>query len=422
MTYPLSSPVLAGQPTAAAHYNYLRTDALYLGQASEDAAVLGQLLAHYSDNLNLSRLGSNRLRIEAAPETPVALVIQGCPCRVTANVDLASGAAPSGSAAAWFVFVQRASGASTFTLSVNTSATPAPNQALIGAFYWDGSQIVADSVSLLQRERLLKVLNLSPSQQAGGRLCLQSGEPYGSDDRSGSTVYYSPFTAGVIALYAPGFGWVNHAFSEISLPLPGTPDTNYDIFAGWDGSAVQLSALAWASDSLRAASLSLQDGRWVLGSDASLRYLGSVRVGAGGVAVDSKTQRLVWNADNRRAKLIYRMDSTTHTYGSATWRMWNDDSDNYAQLLLGENNPLTLQLFGDQSGSVAGDAIRVGIGVNSIGGSVILGSSSGDNFKGSVVYCNVLAAGVHQFNVCEYGNASSTCTYFRATLSGEFWC
>ena len=33
MTYPLSTTVSAGQPTAAAHYNHLRSDALRFGQA-----------------------------------------------------------------------------------------------------------------------------------------------------------------------------------------------------------------------------------------------------------------------------------------------------------------------------------------------------------------------------------------------------
>ena len=41
MTYPLSSEVSSGQPTAAAQYNNLRRDALRLGQADADAATHG---------------------------------------------------------------------------------------------------------------------------------------------------------------------------------------------------------------------------------------------------------------------------------------------------------------------------------------------------------------------------------------------
>lgn len=422
MTYPLSTTVSAGQPTAAAHYNHLRADALRFGQAEADAITLADLLAQYSANLNLKRLGSNRLRVEATPQAPVNLVIQGCPCRATANVDLASGDAPSGAAATWFVFAVRQAGASTFTLDVNTSATPTATQCLIGACYWDGSQIVADSVVLTERERFLRDMRLVPAPQSGGRLTLQSGEPLGTADRSGNTVYFTPFVSTILSLYAPGFGWINHAFSELSIVLPATADTNYDLFAYFDGEEVLLSSIAWSSDSARASALAVQDGRNVLAFDRTWRYLGTVRVGSGGQALDTEQQRFVWNADNQRPRLLYCADGTDHTYGTTTWRYWNDDSDNQAQVVLGEKSAVAVNLYGDQSCAAAGYPIRIAIGVNTVGATVTLGSSGGDNFKGSVQYCNLLDAGLHSFNLCEYGNPSATCTYFSAILSGQHWC
>ena len=422
MTYPLSTTVSAGQPTAAAHYNNLRADALRFGHTESDAVTLGTLFEHYTANLNLKRLGSNRLRVEATPQSPVELVIQGCPCQVTANVDLSSSDAPSGSAATWFVFAERSSGASTFTLSVNTSATPTAMQCLIGACYWDGSQIVADSVVLTERERLIRDMRLVPSPVAGGRLVLQSGEPLGTVDRSGSTIYYTPFTSDVLSLFAPGFGWINHELSELSLVLPTIPNTNYDLFAYWDGTQIVLTSLAWSSDSVRASALAIQDGRNVLAFDHTWRYLGTARVGAGGTAVDSAVQRFVWNADNQRPRLVYRADDTEHTYGTSTWRYWNNDSDNQIQMVIGEKSPIALSLYGDQSCATAGYPIRVAIGVDAVGETVTLGSSSGNNFKGSVMYCNLLNAGLHSFNICEYGNPSAVCNYYNAVLSGQHWC
>ncbi len=44
MAYPLSSEVSAGQPTASAHYNNLRDDALYLGMGSANAVAWWQQL------------------------------------------------------------------------------------------------------------------------------------------------------------------------------------------------------------------------------------------------------------------------------------------------------------------------------------------------------------------------------------------
>ncbi|MEE4194485.1 MAG: hypothetical protein V2J07_04730 [Anaerolineae bacterium] len=422
MTYPLSTTVSAGQPTAAAHYNNLRADALRFGHAEADAVTLGDLFAHYSAHLNLKRLGTNRLRVEATPQAPVELVIQGCPCRAIANVDLSSADAPSGSAATWFVFANRSSGASTFTLSVNTSATPTAAQCLVGACYWDGSQIVADSVVLTERERLLRDMRLVPSPVTGGRLTLQSAEPLGTTDRSGSMVYYTPFTSTALSLYAPGFGWVNHELSELSLVLPSTINTNYDLFAYWDGDAIQLTSIAWSSDSARSSALALQDGQHVLAFDHTWRYLGTVRVGAGGTAVDSAEQRFVWNADNQRPRLVYRVDDTEHTYGTSTWRAWNNDSDNRLQIVIGEKSPIALNLYGDQHCAAAGYPIRAAIGVDAAAGTIVLESTSGENLKASVTYCNLLEAGSHTFNLCEYGNPTATCTYYSAVLSGQHWC
>lgn len=173
---------------------------------------------------------------------------------------------------------------------------------------------------------------------------------------------------------------------------------------------------------MRASALALQDGRSVLAFDRTWRCLGTVRVGAGGAAVDSVEQRFVWNADNQRPRLLYRMDGTDHTYGVGTWRSWNDDSANQAQVVLGEKSPLAVNLYGDQSCAAAGYPIRVAIGVNTVGATVTLGSSGGDNFKGSVQYCNLLEAGVHTFHLCEYANPTAACTYFSAILSGQHWC
>jgi hypothetical protein len=66
MTYPTSSPVSAGQPTASSHYNTLRADALYLGQLERDSTSLGALLQRYESGLCLEYLAVNRLRVPAS--------------------------------------------------------------------------------------------------------------------------------------------------------------------------------------------------------------------------------------------------------------------------------------------------------------------------------------------------------------------
>lgn len=145
MSYPLSSDVSAGQPTACQHYNNLRRDALFLGQEAADAAPLGVFLGRYAQNIRLEYLASNRLRVPYATTKPPALMVGGRMLVATANVDLPAGCF-SGSAALWYVFARATGGSTAFTLEVNTSPSETANTRLIGEVYWDGSNLVQDSI------------------------------------------------------------------------------------------------------------------------------------------------------------------------------------------------------------------------------------------------------------------------------------
>jgi hypothetical protein len=140
LTYPLSTPVTAGQPTAADHYNNLRLDALTLGQADANTVKLGAFLGKLVLGMKIEALATNRLRVAYDPNNPATVMINGYMLQATANVDLPS-AQFSGTAALWYVFANRSDGSSTFTLSVNTSATPTANQRIIGTAYWDGANV-----------------------------------------------------------------------------------------------------------------------------------------------------------------------------------------------------------------------------------------------------------------------------------------
>ena len=89
MTYPLSNPVSAGQPTAAQQYNDLRADALYWGHSPADSLPVGTLLGRYQAHVRLEALGSSRVRVPASAEAPAALVVDGCMLLNTQAADLA---------------------------------------------------------------------------------------------------------------------------------------------------------------------------------------------------------------------------------------------------------------------------------------------------------------------------------------------
>jgi hypothetical protein len=142
MTYPLSVEVTAGQPTAAAQYNHLRTDALTLGNAPADSLDLVHFFNRHAEHITLQYLANNRLRVPYAISKPPTLMINGYLLQASANVDIPSNQF-SGAAATWYVFAVRSTGSTTFTLAVNSSAAEATDQRLIGECVWNGTAVVS---------------------------------------------------------------------------------------------------------------------------------------------------------------------------------------------------------------------------------------------------------------------------------------
>jgi len=145
MTYPASSDVSAGQPTASAHYNNLRKDALHLGQSSADSVNLGTFFSQYIQNVSLVYLATNRVYCPYVADRPARIMINGYLLGQVADIVLPAGQF-SGAAATWYIFANRSSGSVYFSLSVSTSAIPGVDQRLIGECYWDGTNLLNASV------------------------------------------------------------------------------------------------------------------------------------------------------------------------------------------------------------------------------------------------------------------------------------
>ncbi|MEA5078044.1 MAG: hypothetical protein VB013_05690 [Anaerolineaceae bacterium] len=137
MTYPLSAEVTAGQPTAAAHYNNLRKDALTLGNNEADSIDLATYFAHHANNFTLQKLSSNRLRVPYSANFPATIVINGCLLKARGNVDLPANLIQS-IAGTWYIFAVRTPGSTTFTLTANTTSAESTNQRLVGEVYYTG--------------------------------------------------------------------------------------------------------------------------------------------------------------------------------------------------------------------------------------------------------------------------------------------
>lgn len=140
MTYPLSTEVTAGQPTAAAHYNNLRKDALTLGNADADSVNLAEYFARHSENFVLQKLSTNRVRVPYTATGPATIVISGCLLKAPGAIDLPSNII-TGSVGIWYIFAVRTPGSTTFTLTANTSSAETTDQRLVGEAYFDGTAI-----------------------------------------------------------------------------------------------------------------------------------------------------------------------------------------------------------------------------------------------------------------------------------------
>lgn len=338
MSYPLSSEVSPGQPTAAAHYNHLRADALRLGCADADAVTLASLMARWEDGLRLEVLDSNRVRVPASPAEPVSLVIDGAPLQITQPADLSASSAPCGTASDYFVFALRSPGSSGFCLDVNTSSLESSGRRRIGRFYWDGTRIAPGSLRSERGQFLQTILGSLAAQSAGGRLSLSAGEGLPPQDiAAAGTVYYGPWRGNRVSLYSEGFGWREWEFAELALSLQGlAANTNADIFLRHDGSALALEKTAWSSATQRAAALRRQDGVLVKDGAPGWRYLGTLRTTAeAGKCDDSGLKRFVWNAENRAPRGLRWSSETLHTYDAGVYRAWNNDPSQCAQAVVG---------------------------------------------------------------------------------------
>ena len=175
---------------------------------------------------------------------------------------------------------------------------------------------------------------------AQGRLTLAPGNAVPSTDQvSMSSVFYTPYNGDYIALWnAAESRWDLRQFTELSLFLSGASSgTNYDIFAFWNGTEVELERVVWNTDDARDPStqISQRNGVWVKTVD-NRRYLGTIRTTFSGVTEDSRQNRFVWNVQNKVSRpLVWQSNTSSWTYSGATWRAINNDVLARVQIVAG---------------------------------------------------------------------------------------
>lgn len=199
-----------------------------------------------------------------------------------------------------------------------------------------------------------------------GRLTLTTGVPVTTSDvTAATTVYFTPYKGNIVSLYT-GAAWVYHTLSELSISVPATTNTMYDVWCDYNGGTPQLVLDAWTNDTTRATALTTQDGVYVKTGATDHRYLGSFRTtGVSGQTEDSVARRLVWNYYNRKSRKLLKTDATdSWAYSTATTRQSNGSTANQVDYVYGVAEDAVYLHSVNIVQSSAATAVRGGIGIN----------------------------------------------------------
>ena len=264
----------------------------------------------------------------------------------------------------------------------------------------------------------------------GFRLTGLSGNPLPTGDVTTSTLYLTPWTSGAIALF-DGVSWVRRVSGEVSIALASlTSGMNYDVFAHWDGSAVILTHSVWNTALARSIALASQDGVPVRFGDNTRRYVGTFRTTAANQTRDAAAQRFVWNFYNRLPRGMHA------TEGSSSWQrnttailQANGSSSNKLEFVQGMPGHVSAQIKSMFSTNVAGNALVVGVGLDtatafspgSISMSDFLYANAQTGFASFVAgatYEQDVSEGYRTLNWNEKAAAASAVTVYGTAVSG----
>jgi hypothetical protein len=255
-----------------------------------------------------------------------------------------------------------------------------------------------------------------------GRLSLSSTEPTPTGDISGATtLYFLPYRGELVALYDGTSDWEYHNIPSagVSISIPATTTTNYDVYLYDNSGTLALELVAWTNATTRATALATQDGVRVKSGDASRLYLGMMRTtGISGECQDSAAARYVANYYNRISKPLLQQLSGNHTYATNAFRAFNDDANNCVHVLVHADRSLWLEahLYVINQLGITG----IGVDSSTVDASMINmpGAGASADLFAKAVYAGTPAEGYHQFIILQKGSGGTATTFFGSSTAG----
>lgn len=252
-----------------------------------------------------------------------------------------------------------------------------------------------------------------------GRLTLTTGNPRPTADVAlSTTVYFAPLDGARLALHN-GTGWITHIFSQLSLTVPNTTNTMYDVFVYSNAGTPTLEALAWTNDTTRATALTTLDGVKVKTGATTRRYLGSFRTtGVSGNTVDKVLQRFLWNYYNRMPRLLVLIYVSSHVYATAAWRAWNNSAANsQVEMVTGEAQGALGIYRANSTGGSPAVAFALNTSTSPAGG--VKGEQFNNVGDVSSADLFVLVPGYNYWVAIQYGGVSATYERISMTMQIE---
>lgn len=240
--------------------------------------------------------------------------------------------------------------------------------AVTATFPTNNFRLVGQAISA----SMLNVMCIPPTPRQNnaicqGRLTLTTGVAVTTADvTAATTLYWTPYGGNTVSLF-DGTYWTARTFTQLSIAVPATTSTMYDVWVYDNGGTISLELLAWTNDTTRATALALQDGVYCQTGALTRRYLGSFRTtGSSGQTEDSFAKRYVWNYYNRMPRICRVLEATaTWTYGTATYRQANGAATNQLDIVCGVAEiPLTVDVLAYAYDGTGASLPRVSIGVN----------------------------------------------------------
>jgi len=263
----------------------------------------------------------------------------------------------------------------------------------------------------------------------GGRLTLTSNTPVTTADvLAATTLYFTPYRGVDIDLYT-GTGWMRLQINQLSIAVPATTNTMYDVFVNYNAGTPILSVVAWSTLTTRATGLVYQNGVLILNGDATRRYVGSFSTtGVSGQTEDSAVKRYVWNYYNRIEKHMYVAEAiASWVYTTATWRQARANTANQVDFVIGvSEDTVYVNLAAPWANTTPGGTAAISLGLDSITAPAAAPATrtigqtgaAGSVFTLQATYNGYPGIGRHYLAWLEFSQAAGVSTFYGGGTLG----